>query len=100
MLKDVLAKRGVFSDPKMKLLLFTEHKDTLDFLAGDGKEGRPLGKLVKWGLSVTQIHGGMKIGDRDSPGTRFMPNANSVRIAKSLLPQKPRGKVSIFNSAG
>jgi len=55
----------------MKLLLFTEHKDTLDFLAGDGKEGRPLGKLVKWGLSVTQIHGGMKIGDRDSPGTRI-----------------------------
>jgi len=70
-LKDVLTMRGVFSDPKMKLLLFTEHKDTLDFLAGDGKEGRPLGKLVKWGLSVTQIHGGMKIGDRDSPGTRI-----------------------------
>ena len=37
-LKDVLTKRGVFTDPKMKLLLFTEHKDTLDFLAGDGKE--------------------------------------------------------------
>src|SRR5437867_1828803 len=70
-LKDVLTMRGVFSDPKMKLLLFTEHKDTLDFLAGDGKEGRPLGKLVKWGLSVTQIHGGMKIGDRDMPGTRI-----------------------------
>src|SRR5208283_2563236 len=45
--------------------------DTLDFLAGDGKEGRPLGKLLKWGLSVTQIHGGMKIGDRDTPGTRI-----------------------------
>ena len=55
----------------MKLLLFTEHKDTLDFLAGDGKDGRPLGKLVKWGLSVTQIHGGMKIGDRDTPGSRI-----------------------------
>ena len=25
----------------MKLLLFTEHKDTLDFLAGDGRDGRP-----------------------------------------------------------
>ena len=29
----------------MKLLIFTEHKDTLDYLAGDGKDGRPLGKL-------------------------------------------------------
>lgn len=70
-LKDVLTKHGVFKDPKMKLLLFTEHKDTLDYLAGDGKDGRPLGKLVKWGLSITQIHGGMKIGDRDYPGTRI-----------------------------
>ena len=38
-LKDVLTERGVFADPKMKLLIFTEHKDTLDYLAGDGKEG-------------------------------------------------------------
>jgi hypothetical protein len=49
-LKDVLTYRGVFGDPKMKLLSFTEHKDTLDFLTGDGKEGRSLGELVKWGL--------------------------------------------------
>ena len=55
----------------MKLLLFTEHKDTLDYLAGDGKDGRPYGKLREWGLSVTQIHGGMKIGDRDESGTRL-----------------------------
>jgi superfamily II DNA or RNA helicase len=70
-LKKVLTERGVFSDPKMKLLVFTEHKDTLDYLAGDGKDGRPLGKLRKWGLCVTQIHGGMKVGDRDAPGTRL-----------------------------
>lgn len=70
-LKEVMKERGIFDDPKMKLLLFTEHKDTLDFLAGDGKEGRPLGKLIDWGLSVTQIHGGMKVGDRDTPGTRI-----------------------------
>ena len=55
----------------MKLLIFTEHKDTLDYLAADGKDGRPLGKLREWGLKVTQIHGGMKIGDRDTPGTRI-----------------------------
>jgi SNF2 family DNA or RNA helicase len=70
-LKEVLTDNGVFKDEKMKLLLFTEHKDTLDFLAGDGRDGRPLGKLHEWGLNITQIHGGMKIGDRDRPGTRI-----------------------------
>ncbi len=70
-LKDVITQGGIFQDDKMKLLLFTEHKDTLDYLAGDGKEGRPLGKLREWGLNVTQIHGGMKIGDRDTPGSRI-----------------------------
>lgn len=61
-LHEVLYAQGVFADPKMKLLLFTEHKDTLDFLVE---------KLKAWGLSVTQIHGGMKIGDRNTPGTRI-----------------------------
>src|ERR1035437_8129792 len=60
-LRELLAEEGLFSDPQMKLLLFTEHKDTLDFLVGDGRDGRPLGKLREWGLTVTQIHGGMKI---------------------------------------
>ena len=67
-LRAVLTEQGIFDDPKMKLLLFTEHKDTLDYLAGDGKDGRPLGKLREWGLAITQIHGGMKIGDRDTAG--------------------------------
>ncbi len=70
-LREVITEEGIFQDPKMKLLIFTEHKDTLDYLAGDGREGRPLGKLREWGLNVTQIHGSMKIGDRDSPGTRI-----------------------------
>ena len=30
-----------------------------------------MGKLREWNLTVTQIHGGMKIGDRDTPGTRI-----------------------------
>jgi hypothetical protein len=51
----------------MKLLIFTEHKDTLDFLVGNNKNGRPLGRLVECDLSVTQIHGGTKIGERDTP---------------------------------
>ncbi|GAF89081.1 unnamed protein product, partial [marine sediment metagenome] len=65
-LKEVITENGIFEDPKMKLLLFTEHKDTLDYLAGDGRDGRPLGKLREWGLNITQIHGSMKIGDRDT----------------------------------
>jgi len=61
-LREVIAHEGIFSDPKMKLLIFTEHKDTLDYLVE---------KLRGWDLSVTQIHGGMKVGSRDEPGTRL-----------------------------
>ena len=70
-LRETITSQGIFTDPTMKLLIFTEHKDTLDYLAGDGRDGRPLGKLREWGLSVTTIHGSMKIGDRDMPGSRI-----------------------------
>ncbi len=70
-LKEVITEQGVFTDPTMKLLVFTEHKDTLDYLAGDGQNERPPGKLREWGLSVATIHGAMPIGDRDTPGTRI-----------------------------
>ena len=91
-LKDVLTKQGVFSDPRMKLLLFTEHKDTLDFLAGDGRDGRPLGKLLKWGLSITQINGGMKIGDRDSPGTRIYAEREFRESCQVLVATEAAGE--------
>lgn len=61
-LKKVLTEQGVFGDRTMKLLIFTEHKDTLDYLVT---------RLREWGLTVTQIHGGMKIGNRDMEGTRL-----------------------------
>lgn len=61
-LKSTLTERGIFKDPRMKLLIFTEHKDTLTYL---------IEKLQSWGLSVTAIHGGMKIGSRNEPGTRL-----------------------------
>ena len=38
----------IFKDPKMKLIVFTEHKDSLDFLAGDGRMER-LGVLLVCG---------------------------------------------------
>ena len=91
-LKELLTDRGVFADPTMKLLLFTEHKDTLDFLVGDGRDGRPLGKLREWGLSVTQIHGGMKIGDRDTPGTRIYAEREFRESCQVLVATEAAGE--------
>jgi SNF2 family DNA or RNA helicase len=71
-LHDTLLDQNIFRDPRTKLLIFTEHRDTLEYLAGRVEDGRWVkGKLEEWGLKVTQIHGGMKIGDRDTPGTRL-----------------------------
>lgn len=91
-LKDLLIEEGIFADPGMKLLLFTEHKDTLDFLVGDGKDGRPLGKLIEWGLTVTQIHGGMKIGDRDTPGTRIYAEREFKESCQVLVATEAAGE--------
>jgi superfamily II DNA or RNA helicase len=91
-LKEIITKHGVFKDPKMKLLLFTEHKDTLDFLAGDGRESRPLGKLIEWGLSVTQIHGGMKVGNRDTPGSRIFAEREFREAAQVLVATEAAGE--------
>jgi superfamily II DNA or RNA helicase len=46
-LKELITDYGIFKDPKMKLLIFTEHKDTLDYLAGDGRDGRPLKEYLE-----------------------------------------------------
>ncbi len=91
-LKDLLTKQGIFADPKMKLLLFTEHKDTLDFLAGDGRDGRPTGRLREWGLSLTQIHGSMKIGDRDTVGTRIFAERDFRESAQVLVATEAAGE--------
>jgi superfamily II DNA or RNA helicase len=91
-LKEVLTTQGVFSDPKMKLLIFTEHKDTLDYLAGDGKDGKPLGKLNEWGLNTTQIHGGMKVGDRNTPGTRIYAERDFKEAAQVLVATEAAGE--------
>jgi SNF2 family DNA or RNA helicase len=91
-LKDVITEHGVFADPKMKLLVFTEHKDTLDYLVGDGKDGRPFGKLREWGLTVTQIHGGMKIGDRDTPGSRIYAEREFKEECQVLVATEAAGE--------
>ncbi|MDX2242241.1 MAG: DUF3883 domain-containing protein [Leptolyngbyaceae cyanobacterium bins.302] len=82
-LKQLLKDEGLFQDPKMKLLLFTEHKDTLDYL---------LGKLREWGLSVTQIHGGLKIGDRDTPNTRIFAEREFREDCQVMLATEAAGE--------
>lgn len=82
-LKEVLTQQGIFSDPKMKLLLFTEHKDTLDFLVG---------KLREWGLLVTQIHGGMKIGDQNSPNTRIYAEREFKETCQVMVATEAAGE--------
>jgi superfamily II DNA or RNA helicase len=91
-LRQVLQDNAVLSNPDMKLLVFTEHKDTLDYLAGDGREGRPLGRLRQWGLKVTQIHGGMKIGDRDTKGTRISAEREFREEAQVLVATEAAGE--------
>src|SRR5438874_3537206 len=91
-LRSVLTEHGLFSDPKMRLLVFTEHKDTLDYLAGDGRDGRPLGKLREWGLTRTQIHGSMKIGDRDTPGSRIYAEREFKESAQVLVATEAAGE--------
>jgi superfamily II DNA or RNA helicase len=61
-LKDLLDKEGFFNQPEKRLLIFTEFKDTLDYL---------MNNLKSWGFEVGCIHGGMKPGSRDEPGTRL-----------------------------
>jgi SNF2 family DNA or RNA helicase len=91
-LRTVLQDNGFFADPKKKLLIFTEHKDSLDFLAGDGRDGRPLGKLREWGLAVTMIHGGMKIGDRDMPGSRIYAEREFRETCQVLVATEAAGE--------
>ena len=61
-LKSVLQEQGFFDHRDQRLLLFTEFKDTLDYLVK---------RLKSWGFSVGCIHGGMKSGSRDEPGSRL-----------------------------
>jgi superfamily II DNA or RNA helicase len=61
-LKELLQKQGFFDRPDQRLLLFTEFKDTLDYLVE---------RLKSWGFRVGFIHGGMKSGSRDESGTRL-----------------------------
>ena len=61
-LREIMQNEGFFDRPDQRLLLFTEFKDTLDYL---------MEHLKAWGFSVGCIHGGMKPGSREEPGSRL-----------------------------
>src|SRR5205814_609585 len=61
-LKDLLSDEGFFGQRDKRLLIFTEYRDTLDYLVT---------KLKEWGFTVGTIHGSMKPGFRDEPNTRL-----------------------------
>ena len=57
-LREILQEQGFFERPEQRLLIFTEFKDTLDYLAE---------QLAAWGFRVGQIHGGMPVGGSGDP---------------------------------
>jgi superfamily II DNA or RNA helicase len=61
-LQEILRQEGFFDQRSQRLLVFTEFKDTLDYLVE---------KLTAWGFKVEFIHGGLAPGSRDEPGTRL-----------------------------
>ena len=61
-LREILQEQGFFDRPDQRLLLFTEFTDTLNYL---------LENLRRWGFEAGCIHGGMKPGSREEPGTRL-----------------------------
>jgi superfamily II DNA or RNA helicase len=61
-LRALLQKEGFCDHADQRLLLFTEFEDTLDYLVAH---------LRDRGFQVGFIHGGMKSGSRDEPGTRL-----------------------------
>ena len=61
-LHGILQEEGFFDDPDQRLLIFTEFRDTLDYL---------MEKLQAWGFRAGNIHGGMNPGSREEPGTRI-----------------------------
>jgi superfamily II DNA or RNA helicase len=75
-LRSLLQQEGFFADPNKRLLIFTEFRDTLDYLVE---------KLEGMGFKVGTIHGGMQIGSRDQPGTRLFAEQQFKEGAVQIL---------------
>ena len=61
-LEELLRGQGFFEHPDQRLVIFSEFKDTLNYLVE---------KLEAWGFKVVTIHGSKKPGSREEPGTRL-----------------------------
>ncbi|WP_420448482.1 helicase-related protein [Candidatus Palauibacter sp.] len=61
-LEQLMREEGFFDRPDQRLLIFTEFRDTLDYL---------MDRLKTWGFKVGCIHGQMRPGSRDEPGSRL-----------------------------
>ena len=61
-LREILEEQGFFNDQGKQLLIFTEFRDTLAYL---------IERLDGWGFRTGYIHGSMRPGSRDEPGTRL-----------------------------
>ncbi len=64
-LMDVVTDQGLRADRTLKLLVFTEHKDTLDFLV----------QKLSPDFDVVTIHGGMKLRERIAAEKNFRERA-------------------------
>ena len=82
-----MSRRAQFAelkDGRGKLLLFTEHRDTLNYV----KE-----HLTRWGYTTCEIHGGMNPHERKRAQEQFRTQARSASR------RKPPAKASTFSSA-
>jgi len=64
--------KGILEDPKEKILIFTEYRDTLSYL---------LDLLKKEGFDPVTIHGGMPMGERREAEELFKSEAMKIMAA-------------------
>ena len=85
-LKDCLQRAQFVElrDGRGKLLIFTEHRDTLNYLKG---------QLEKWGYSTCEIHGGM------NPHERKKRKRLSAPPRRCASPRRPPARASTSSSA-
>lgn len=78
-LKQLLTEEGFFTDRSKRLLVFTEFRDTLDYLVKVLRED--------WKFTVGFIHGAMHVGDPvdPQPGTRLHAEAQFKRGDTQIL---------------
>ena len=87
-LKNIMQEEGFFDRPDQRLLLFTEFRNTLDYL---------MDRLKAWGFSVGCIHGRARATSRE-PGST--PNSNSERAtSRSSWPPRRRVRASTSSAA-